>query len=135
MSPFTLMRKIVSPLLLLNIISRYKGRSSLIKIKAAQLYVQGVQKARILFLGSMLVLFSLVFLAGGLSLIHTALFTYSMWSVEMKFIVALLLGGVESVVAIGILFYLSREEAWAKFAGIPKVLDSAVKSRKSDSYQ
>lgn len=135
MSPFTLMRKIVSPLLLLNIISRYKGRSSLIKIKAAQLYVQGVQKARILFLGSMLVLFSLVFLAGGLSLIHAALFTYSMWSVEMKFIVALLLGGVESVVAIGILFYLSREEAWAKFAGIPKVLDSAVKSRKSDSYQ
>ena len=98
------------------------------KIKAAQLYVQGVQKARILFLGSLVGLVSLIFLASGLSLIHTALFSYSTWSVETKFVTAILLGGLEFGGAICILFYLFREEIWAKFSEIDTVLNCVVKS-------
>ena len=78
MSVLKLIRRMISPLLFLNIVSRYKGRSSLMKIKAAQLYVQGVQKARILFLGSLVGLISLIFLASGLSLIH--LFREGTWA-------------------------------------------------------
>ena len=44
----------------------------------------------------------------------------------MKFIVALLLGGVEFFGAIGILIYLFREETWGKFSGIHKVVNLAV---------
>lgn len=129
MSPFTLIRRIVSPLLLFNIVGRYQGRAALMKIKAAQVYVVGIKKVRILFLGVLFVIFSFVLLGSGLFLIHTALFTYSMWSVGMKFIVALLLGGVEFMGAIGILFYLFREETWVKFCGIQKVLNSVVEDK------
>ena len=127
MSVLKLIRRMISPLLFLNIVSRYKGRSSLMKIKAAQLYVQGVQKARILFLGSLVGLVSLIFLASGLSLIHMALFSYSTWSVETKFVTAILLGGLEFAGAIYILFYLFREETWSKFYEINKVVDLVVK--------
>ncbi|MDP2653195.1 MAG: hypothetical protein Q8Q08_04095 [Candidatus Omnitrophota bacterium] len=96
------------------------------KIKAAQVYITGVEKVRIFFLGVLLVMFSFVLLGSGLFLIHTALFTYSMWSFQMKFIAALVLGGIEFLGAVIIFFYLSREETWVKFCGIQKVLDSVV---------
>ncbi|MCR4336361.1 MAG: hypothetical protein NUV91_00945 [Candidatus Omnitrophica bacterium] len=132
MSIVKLIRKILSPLLFLNIVRRYQGRSALIKIKAAQFYVQGVQKARIVSLGLILALISLVFLAGGLTLIHTALFSYSMWSVEVKFFVALLLGILEFLGAIGILFHLFREETWAKFSEVENVVNSVVDGTKQE---
>ncbi len=132
MSPLTLIRKIVSPLFFLDIARRYKGRSSLMKIKAAQVYVAGVKKVRIILLGILFLLFSFVLLGSGLFLIHTALFTYSLWSYQVKFIAALVLGGIEFAVAISILFYLLREETWVKFCGIQKVLNSVVNG-KSDN--
>ena len=129
MSPYTLIRTIISPMLFLNAVSRYNGRSSLMKIKAAQAYVTGVKKIRIFFLGVLLVIFSFVLLGSGLFLIHTALFTYSRWSFQMKFIAALVLGGIEFAGAIMFLFYVFREETWAKFCGIQKVLDSVVEGK------
>ena|SRR3989338_6303283 len=129
MSPFTLMRKIVSPLLLLNIASRYKGRSALMKIRTAQVYVDGVGKARNFSLGVLFMMFSFVLLGSGLFLIHTAFFTYSLWSLQVKFIVALVLGGIELLGAIIILFYLFREETWVKFCRIQKVLNSVVNGK------
>ena len=71
-------------------------------------------------------LLSFVLLINGLSLIQSAFFTYSLWSIEMKFIVSLLLGGIEFLVAIGILMYLFREETWGKFFGIQKVVNLVV---------
>ncbi len=129
MSPFTLIRRIVSPLLFLNIVSRYAGRSGLMKIKAAQAYVVAVKRIRIFFLGILFAIFSFLLLGSGLSLIHTAFFSYSLWSSQVKFIVALVLGGIELLGAIIILFYLFREETWVKFCGIQKVLNSVVKGR------
>lgn len=129
MSTLTLIRKIFSPLLFLNIVSRYKGRSSLMKIKAAQAYVVGVKKIRIFFLGVLFVIFSFLLLGSGLFLINAALFSYSLWSDQMKFTMALLLGVIEFLGAIMILFYLFREETWVRFCGIQNVLNSVVKGK------
>jgi hypothetical protein len=121
-----LFQQLVSSFFLLNIVRRFRSRSSLIKIKAAQVYVLGVKKTRFFFLGVLFVSVSFVFLINGLSLIQVAFFTYSMWSNESKFFVALLLGGIEFLGAIGILVYLFREETWGKFSGIHKVVNLAV---------
>jgi len=96
------------------------------KIKAAQMYVLGVKKTRLFFLGALFVSISFVFLINGLFLIQAAFFTYSMWSNEMKFIMALILGGLEFLGATGLLIYLFREETWAKFSEIEKVVSSVT---------
>jgi len=121
-----LFEQLVSAFFLLTIVRKFKSRSSLMKIRAAQAYVLGVKKTRVFFLGVLFVFVSLVFLFNGLSFIQTALFTYSTWSMEVKFIVAILLGGVEFLAAIGILIYLFREETWGKFSGIQKVVNSVI---------
>jgi hypothetical protein len=121
-----LFSQLFSSFLLLNIVRRAKNRSSLMKIKAARMYVLGVKKTRLFFLAVVFVLLSFVSLINGLSLIQAAFFTYSMWSSEMKFIVALVLGGMEFLGAVAVLFYLFREETWAKFSGIHKVVSLAV---------
>lgn len=129
MSPLTLIRKIVSPLLFLDIVNRYEGRTSLMKIKAAKTYVVAVKKMRIFFLGILFVVFSLLLLGSGLFLVHMAFFSYSLWSFQVKFIVALVLGGVELLGAVSILFYLLREETWAKFYGVQGVVNSVVNGK------
>ncbi len=96
------------------------------KIKAAQVYVLGVKKTRTFFLGALFVSVSFVFFINGLSLIQAAFFTYSIWSSEVKFVVALLLGGIEFLGAIGIFIYLFREETWGKFSGIHKVVNLVI---------
>lgn len=118
----------LSPLLTFLIIRKgYQGRVSLIKIEAAKAYVTGVKTIRFLLLGALFVLFSLVLFACGLLLIHIALFAYSGWPAQVKFMAALLLGGLEIFTAGGILFYLFSEKTWIKFAGIKHVLKSVLK--------
>jgi hypothetical protein len=106
-----------------------RRKVSLMKIKAAKAYVVGVKKTRVFLLGAMLVLVSLVFLADGLSLAHTALFVFSGWSDQTKFTVALLLGIGEFLVAMGILWCLFREETWVRFTHITKVVNAVVGKR------
>jgi NADH:ubiquinone oxidoreductase subunit K len=130
-----LFEQLVSAFFLLTIVRKFKSRSSLMKIRAAQVYVLGVKKTRLFFLGVLFVLVSFVFLINGLSLIQTAFFNYSMWSTEVKFIVALLLGGIEFFVATGILIYLFREETWGKFSGIRKVLNSVVEGKSGNKNE
>ena len=65
--------------------------------------------------------------ASGLLLVYIALFAYLGWTVQVKFMVALLLGGFEVLVASSILFYLFREETWVKFSGINHMLNSVVR--------
>ena len=121
-----LLGQVFTSFILLNIVRRAKNRSSLMKIKAAQLYVLGVKKTRLFFLAVMFFLISFVFLINGLSLVQTAFFTYSMWSTEMKFVVALILGGLEFLGAIAVLIYLFREETWSKFSGVHHVVSLFV---------
>ena len=127
MSMFRWIRKILPFLVFLNIRKGCERRSSLIKIEVVKAYVLGVKKIRFFLLGVLFVLFSLVLLASGLLLIHLALFIYSGWTVQVKFLVAFLLGGFEVLVASGILFYLFREETWVKFSGINHILNSVIK--------
>jgi len=65
-------------------------------------------------------------------LVQAAFFTYSKWSNETKFFVALLLGGIEFLLAICILAYLFREETWGKFSGIHQVVRSAIDEEKTN---
>lgn len=131
MPRFAILRKTLAPLFFLDTVKRYQGKTALMKIKAARLYVQGVQKMRIAILGGLSVIFAFVLLGSGLFLVHTAIFTYSLWSFKIKFVAALLLGAVELLGAAGILFYLMSEEIWVKFTGIDKVVDSISKERRS----
>jgi len=128
-----LIEQVGSAFLLLTMVRKFKNKSSLMKIKAAHAYVLGVKKTRIFFLGALFVSISFVFLVNGMSLIQMAIFTYSMWSNEMKLVVALILGSIELLVAIGIFIYLFREDTWSKFYGIQKVLNSVINQEaKSD---
>ncbi|MBF0483125.1 MAG: hypothetical protein HQL25_00315 [Candidatus Omnitrophica bacterium] len=124
-----LIRRFFSYFLFFNIFKKYKNNVSLLKIKAARAYVIGVKKTRVFFFGALLVLVAFVFLINSLFLVQAAMFTYSMWSREMKFIAALVLAGIELLAAIGILSYLFREETWGKFFGIHKVIDLVVNKK------
>jgi hypothetical protein len=121
-----LIGQLVSSFLLLNIVRGYKSRASAMKINAARAYVLGVKKTRLIFLGALFALISFIFLINGLSLIQEAIFTYSMWSREMKFVAALSLGGIELLGAVGFLVYLFREETWCRVFAVGKVVNLAV---------
>ena len=58
MSLLTIIRRIIAPFILLGLVKKYEGKSSLMKIRAAQAYVVGVKKIRILCLGSLFVILS-----------------------------------------------------------------------------
>jgi len=121
-----LIEELISGFILLRFVKRFKSRTSLLKIRAAQAYVLGVKKTRLFFLGALFVSVSFVFLINSMTLVQMAIFTYSTWSNEMKFITALVLGGFEFLVAIGIFIYLFREATWSKFYGIPQVVNLAI---------
>jgi len=121
--------KLLSSLLIFNVVGNAKHKTSMIKIKAARMYVLGVKKIRILLLGFLFISISLIFLINGLNLIQEALLTYSMWSNEVKFMAALLFGIFEFLGAIVILFFLFREETWVKFCGIQEIINSVVTSK------
>ena len=104
------------------------------KITAAQMYVLGVKKTRVFFLGALFVSVSFMLLVNGLFLVQSAFFTYSMWSNETKFVVALMLGGVEFLGAIGILIYLFKEETWGNFTGVHKVVGRVI-DKKGENNQ
>ena len=128
-----LFEQLVSAFLVLTVVRKVKGKSSLMKIRAAQAYVLGVKKIRIFFIGALFVSVSFVFLINGISLIQTAVFTYSLWSNEVKFVVALSLGGVELIAAISVFIYLFRESPWSRFYGVQKIVDLVIdKEKKSD---
>lgn len=125
-------RKILSSLAFLNIVKRYQGKSALMKIKAAQAYIVGVKKIRILFLAIVSIAVAFLFLASGLSLIHEGIFTYSLLSQQTKFILSLIIGGIEFLGAGSILYYLFREDIWMKFTEIPMILQSILEGQKKE---
>ena len=129
-----LFQQLMASLSALLIVRRYKHGAALMKIKAARFYVLGVKKTRTFFLGVLFVFVSFVFLINGLSLVQSAFFTYSMWSNETKFVVALMLGGVEFLGAIGILIYLFKEETWGNFTGVHKVVGRVI-DKKGENNQ
>jgi hypothetical protein len=127
-----LFEQLLSGLFLLRFVRRFKNRTALMKIRAAQAYVLSVKKIRVFFLGALFVLISFVFFINGISLIQSAIFTYSMWSNEIKFVVALLLGGIEFLLAIGVFIYLFREETWSRFYGVQKVVNLVIDKEGKD---
>jgi hypothetical protein len=123
------LRKLLPFFAFLGIYKKYQKRSALIKIEAAKAYVLGVKKTRHLLLGTLCALFSMVLFFAGLLLIYTALFVYSGWSIQTKFLVALLSGGIGILSAGAIIFFLFREKTWVKFSGIKHLLKTVVEKK------
>lgn len=122
-------QKVFSFFLFADMLKGYKNRVSLMRIKAAQAYVIGIKKTRLVSIGVLCVLISLVLFISGLILIQVALFTYSSWSNQVKFNTAVVLGILELTGAIGILFYLFKEETWIRFTGMNKFISSVVEDK------
>lgn len=120
------MRKIISPLVLLN---WYQGRRELMKIRAAQTYLGGVKTVRSFYLGCLFILSALILLFSGIFLIHTALLTYTDWSMRTKLIVGLTLGAFELIAAGGVMFYIFKEETWSRLFHVSRVLDCILKDK------
>lgn len=127
-----LIRKILAPFLIMGITRRHKNNVSMLKIKVARLYIQSVQKFRVLCAALMFGLSSLMLFASGLFLIHSALFVYSSWSSQTKFILSLILGTMEALGAILVLAFLFREETWVKFCAVDRILHSAIDRKGGD---
>jgi cytochrome c biogenesis protein CcdA len=128
-------QQLIVSLSLLGIVRRYKNKVSLMKINAAKVYVLGVKKARLFFLGILFVFVGLGILVNGISLIQTAFFTYSNWSNEMKFTVALIMGGIEFLGSIGVLIYLFREETWGHFTEVRKVVNLVIEKESDEKKE
>ena len=124
---WTTLRKLISPLIFLNMASKYRGRADLMKIQAAQAYLTGVKKLRVFYLGCVFVLSAIVLLFSGLFLVHTTLLSYSEWSNQTKFMVGLSLGVIELGAAAAVLVYMFKEETWSRFSGAGKVVDCIMK--------
>ena len=124
-----LLSQFLSSFLLLGFVRRMKRKTSLMKIKVAQAYVHGVKKSRLFCLGALFLTISFVFLTNGLTLIQAAFFTYSSWSLQVKFIVSLVLGLLELLGASLILYFLFREETWVKFFCIQDVINSVIEDK------
>ena len=128
-------QQLIASLSLLGIVRKYKNKFSLMKINAAKVYVLGVKKARLFFLGILFVFVGLVILVNGMSLIQTAFFTYSNWSNGMKFTVAMIIGGIEFLGSIGVLIYLFREETWGHFTEVHKVVNLVIEKESDEKKE
>jgi len=128
-------QQLIASLSLLGIVRKYKNKFSLMKINAAKVYVLGVKKARLFFLGILFVFVGLVLLVNGMLLVQTAFFVYSNWSNEMKFTVALVIGGIEFLGAIGVLIYLFREETWGHFTEVHKVVNLVIEKESDEKKE
>ena len=128
-------QQLIASLSLLGIVRKYKNKFSLMKINAAKVYVLGVKKARLFFLGILFVFVGLVLLVNGMLLVQTAFFVYSNWSNEMKFTIALIIGGIEFLGAISVLIYLFREETWGHFTEVHKVVNSVIEKNSDEKKE
>ena len=128
-------QQLIASLSLLGIVRSYKNKVSLMKINAAKVYVLGVKKARLFFLGILFVFVGLVLLVNGMLLVQTAFFVYSNWSNEMKFTIALIIGGIEFLGSIGVLIYLFREETWGHFTEVHKVVNLVIEKESDEKKE
>lgn len=129
------LRIILSPFFFGNILKGYHGRVSLMKIRSARAYVLFVQKFRVLLIAVLICVGAVILFAGGLLLVHAALFSFSAWSSQTKFWLALLLGAGEMLGA-GIIFYcLLKEEVWGKFYGIPNAVRAVLDEKSASDHE
>lgn len=95
-----------------------------LKLQAAAAYVAGVRKTRqafIALLGSFLLL---LLMMSGFLLIHVALFIWLPWSLPLKALILLILGLVYLGGGLAVVFRLSSDRTWMKFAKVDHILAS-----------
>jgi NADH:ubiquinone oxidoreductase subunit 3 (subunit A) len=109
--------------LLRSLIGRYrKDTVELVQIKAAALYIKAVAKARQSFIGGMLAILGLLLLLAGFVLIHLALLILLPWSMEIKAIGLLVLGGLYFLVPLIFILAACSERRWMRLSQASKIV-------------
>jgi len=98
----------------------------LVRIKAATYYVKGVKAVRGAFVGYVGLKCVLGLFAFGVTLVHIGFFLYVPWSLQVRALVMLSLGGVYTLVSGGILVFFLRERWWMKQTGANEIVEAAV---------
>lgn len=122
-------KKLLSFLMIASLNGSYQRKVSLLKINAARTYVIGIKKIRFLALAVLCILLALAIFVCGLILLHAALFAYSPWSAQTKWIAALVLGIFEMTAAAVMMVYIFKESTWMKFMAIDQVIRSVTKDQ------
>jgi hypothetical protein len=119
---------------ILGIISALFGRwidrvLDIVQTEAAAAYVAGVRKARQAFVALLGVALFLLLALSGFVLIHVALFAWLPWSLPTRALVLLILGVVYLGGGLAVVFGLSSDRTWMKFAKVDRVLANLPRRR------
>ena len=110
-------RPLMAVLLKLLIRRQYRTAVQLARIKAAVIYVRGVQAARGVFLATIAFTILNLLLVCGAIVFHFGLFAYLPWTVRARGCLLMSLGAGYFVIAIVVLCYLSRQRFWMRLTG------------------
>jgi hypothetical protein len=84
----------------------------LLKIRAALIYVQGVQTVRQWWIGTLLIFGLLLLLAAGFIMVHVGFFLWVPWPPAVKALVLLVLGLIYMAAALAAICKLCSEKTW-----------------------
>ncbi len=126
-------KKLLSLFMVAGLTGSYQRKMAIFKINAAKTYIIGIKKIRFLALAVLFILIALAVFVCGLILVHAALFAYSPWSAQTKWIAALVLGAFEITAAAVMMIFVFKESTWIKFLAIDQVVRTVTKN-KSDRW-
>jgi len=108
--------------------SKQKDMAHLARIRAAMLYVKGVQTMRLTVVGCLGISLLCVLLCGGFILFHVGLFFYLPGSIAVKGLILAVLGAIYLLIAITVLASLSSERFWMRMSKADETVKRAVKN-------
>jgi hypothetical protein len=113
--------------LLLEVVSELFGRAldallTIVKTEAAVAYVSCIAKVRRAFIAVLSLAFFILLAFAGFVLIHVALFAWLPWSLPAKALVLLLLGAVYLAGGLAVVFGISSDRTWMRFAKVDRIL-------------
>ncbi len=114
----------------MGLLNSYRRVSlDLLKIQAAMAYLKGVQTARRVWIGVLLLAGVLMLLAAGFILLHVGFFLWAPWSPAAKGLILLCLGLLYLTAALVVLFKTCSEKAWMDGSRARQLLDEATRKQ------
>ena len=100
-----------------------------LEMEAATLYVAGVRKAREAFIALLFALLFLLLMMIGFLLMHVALLLWLPWSLPARALVLFILGMVYFGGGLAVVFRITSDRTWMKFAKVDRLLARLVSHR------
>ena len=94
-----------------------------LKLQAAAAYVAGVRKTRKAFIALLGLASCLLLAMSGFLFIHVALFVWLPLSLWIKALGLLIIGVAYLVIGLAVVFYISSDRAWMKFAKVDRLME------------